>query len=73
MGRKLYGAEQATRTLAESIGLAVMGVGGFVAVAGGVVFLLVVVAAFGHGARARFSSGLSPGPRRWSHGTQRNG
>jgi hypothetical protein len=73
MGRKLYGAEQATRTLAESAGLAVMGVGGFVAVAGGVVFLCVVVAAFGRAARARFSSGVAASPRRWSHGTQRNG
>jgi hypothetical protein len=73
MGRKLYGAEQAARSVAESAGLLVMGVGGFVAVAGGVVFLVVVVAAFGYGARARFSSGLLADPRRWSHGTQRNG
>ncbi|MCL4684436.1 cbb3-type cytochrome c oxidase subunit I [Myxococcota bacterium] len=41
MGRKLYGAEQATRGLAESIGLVVMGAGGFVAVAGGVLFLVI--------------------------------
>lgn len=73
MGRKLYGAEQATRTLAESAGLAVMGVGGLVAVAGGVLFLVAVVAAFGYAARSRLSSGLPAGPRRWIHGTQRNG
>jgi hypothetical protein len=41
MGRKLYGAEQATRGVAESVGLVVMGVGGFVAVAGGVLFLVI--------------------------------
>ena len=35
MGRKMYGAEQACAALGESVGLAVMGVGGFVAVAGG--------------------------------------
>jgi heme/copper-type cytochrome/quinol oxidase subunit 1 len=64
MGRKLYGAEQAARTLAESAGLAVMGVGGFVAVAGGVLFLVVVGAALGRGAHARFSSGLAASPRR---------
>jgi cytochrome c oxidase subunit I len=39
--RKIYGAEQAERTLSESIGLVVMGVGGLIAVAGGVIFLLV--------------------------------
>jgi heme/copper-type cytochrome/quinol oxidase subunit 1 len=42
MSRKAYGAEQATRGLAESIGLGVMGVGGFIAVLGGLLFLVVV-------------------------------
>lgn len=45
MGRKLYGAEQATRSFAESVGLVVMGAGGFVAVAGGVLFLVLGAAA----------------------------
>lgn len=45
MGRKLYGAEQATRSFAESVGLVVMGAGGFVAVAGGVLFLILGAAA----------------------------
>jgi heme/copper-type cytochrome/quinol oxidase subunit 1 len=41
--RKVYGAEQAGRGLAESIGLGVMGLGGLVAAAGGLVFLGLVV------------------------------
>jgi hypothetical protein len=44
--RKVYGSEQAARGLAETIGLTVMGVGGLVAVAGGALFLIVVVAAW---------------------------
>jgi hypothetical protein len=50
MSRKTYGAEQATRGLAESIGLGVMGVGGLVAVAGGLLFLGLVVAVWRRGA-----------------------
>ncbi len=42
MSRKVYGAEQATRGLAESIGLGVMGLGGLIASIGGVLFLVVV-------------------------------
>jgi len=42
MSRKAYGAEQASRGLGESIGLGVMGVGGLIAVAGGLLFLGVV-------------------------------
>jgi hypothetical protein len=41
--RKVYGAEQAGRGLAETIGLGVMGVGGLVAVAGGLLFLGLVL------------------------------
>ena len=41
--RKVYGAEQAARGLMESLGLAVMGVGGLVAVAGGLLFLWSVL------------------------------
>lgn len=59
MGRKVYGAEQAARGVAESIGLTVMGVGGFVAAAGGLLFLGVVAAAWrrsvSRGERARAS------------------
>lgn len=42
MQRKAYGGEQVIRSLPETIGLAVMGVGGLVAVTGGVLFLFVV-------------------------------
>jgi heme/copper-type cytochrome/quinol oxidase subunit 1 len=56
MGRKVFGAEQAARTLAESAGLVVMGVGGFVAAVGGVLFLGVVVVAW----RRSASSGQRP-------------
>jgi hypothetical protein len=49
MGRKAYGAEQAARTFAESVGLTVMGLGGFVAAAGGIVFLCVAVWAWRNG------------------------
>lgn len=44
--RKVYGAEQQVRTLGEQIGLGVMGVGGVVAILGGVFFLYVVVRAW---------------------------
>lgn len=40
--RKVYGAEQA-RGFVETIGLGVMGIGGLVAVAGGLLFLVVVI------------------------------
>lgn len=43
MGRKQYGAEQHVRSLGEYLGLTVMGVGGLVAVIGGVFFLTVMV------------------------------
>jgi len=42
MRRKTYGGEQEIRTLAEWIGLGVMGLGGIVAVMGGVLFLFIV-------------------------------
>jgi heme/copper-type cytochrome/quinol oxidase subunit 1 len=42
MSRKAYGAEQASRSLAESIGLGVMGIGGLIATIGGLLFLVVV-------------------------------
>ena len=46
MGRKIYGAEQAARGVAQTIGLALMGIGGLVAVAGGVLFLVIVLTAW---------------------------
>ena len=41
--RKVYGAEQLARSPLETLGLAVMGLGGIVAVAGGIAFLWIVV------------------------------
>lgn len=55
MGRKQYGAEQHVRTLGEYLGLTVMGVGGIVAVIGGVFFLTVMVRRI-TGWRQRYSS-----------------
>lgn len=49
MGRKVYGAEQSTRGLAETLGLATMGVGGLVAIAGGLLFLWIVGTAWWRG------------------------
>jgi cytochrome c oxidase subunit I len=43
MGRKAYGAEQAARSLPQTVGLAVMGLGGLIAVCGGLIFLWIVV------------------------------
>jgi len=45
LSRKAYGAEQHIRSVGELIGLGVMGVGGLIAVAGGLVFLLLMVRA----------------------------
>ncbi len=53
MSRKAYGAEQAGRGLGESIGLGVMGVGGLIAVAGGLLFLATVAAIWRHGSAQR--------------------
>ncbi|MFN7135394.1 MAG: hypothetical protein ACK4N5_25190, partial [Myxococcales bacterium] len=46
MGRKAYGHEQLARGLPETLGLAVMGLGGLLAVAGGLLFLWIVVASW---------------------------
>lgn len=43
LGRKAYGAEQHVRTLAEHVGLGVMGLGGLLAVAGGLLYLFIVI------------------------------
>jgi len=55
LGRKQYGAEQHVRSLGEYFGLSVMGLGGFVAVAGGIFFLAVMLRRIGAWRR-----GLSP-------------
>jgi hypothetical protein len=45
MGRKLYGAEQNARGLAQTLGLGVMGLGGLLAIVSGLLFLAIVVGA----------------------------
>jgi hypothetical protein len=52
LGRKQYGVEQHVRTLGEYVGLGVMGVGGIFAVAGGLLFLAVMLRAIGSWRRA---------------------
>jgi hypothetical protein len=47
LGRKQYGAEQHVRSLGEYLGLGVMGLGGLVAVAGGLLFLAVMLRCIG--------------------------
>lgn len=46
MGRKLYGHEQQIRTWVETTGLAVMGLGGLVAIAAGLLFIGIVMNAW---------------------------
>lgn len=46
LARKAYGTEQVVRTTSETVGLAVMGLGGLVAVVGGAIFLTIVGAAW---------------------------
>jgi hypothetical protein len=53
MSRKAYGAEQAGRGLGESIGLGVMGVGGLIAVGGGLLFLWVAASIWRQGSEER--------------------
>ena len=47
LGRKQYGAEQHVRSLGEYFGLGIMGLGGLVAVAGGLLFLAVMLRCIG--------------------------
>jgi hypothetical protein len=52
MGRKVYGAEQMSRGFAETVGLGMMGIGGFVSIFGGLLFLFLVSAAWWRGAES---------------------
>lgn len=62
MQRKVYGAEQQIRTLGETVGLGAMGIGGLVAIVGGVMLLSVVVPALVHVDR---SARRAPGRISW--------
>jgi len=56
LSRKAYGAEQHIRSTGELVGLGVMGLGGLIAVAGGLLFLLIMVRV----GQARMSVGHFP-------------
>lgn len=73
MGRKVYGAEQASRGFAETVGLGIMGAGGLVAVVGGVLFLGVIAAAWWHGFVATQPGRPAVGGWRWRHGVRKTG
>ena len=64
LGRKQYGSEQNVRSLGEYLGLSVMGLGGVVAVAGGLFFLAVMLRQAGAWRRAsRPASSISHEPK----------
>jgi hypothetical protein len=73
MGRKIYGAEQAARGAVETFGLSLMGVGGFVSAAGGLLFLAVVLAAWrrrGAELPRQLENELRASSWRWRYGAQ---
>jgi heme/copper-type cytochrome/quinol oxidase subunit 1 len=51
--RKIAGSEQMLRTSGEIAGMGMMGLGGLIAVVGGLLFVVVVIRAMLHGARPR--------------------
>ena len=55
LGRKQYGVEQHVRSLGEYLGLGVMGLGGLVAVVGGIFFLAVMLRRIGAWRRGSIS------------------
>lgn len=64
--RKTYGSEQHARGAIETVGLFVMGAGGIVAIAGGLLFLFLVVHALRRAAAGRHAS-HAPGRERRRH------
>jgi hypothetical protein len=74
MERKVYGAEQAARGVAETIGLGMMGIGGFVSIAGGLLFLGGVGAAWWYSGKTHpHVTELTKPSWRWRYGAQRHG
>jgi hypothetical protein len=55
-GRKVYASDQHVKSLAESIGLVVMGAGGMLAIAGGVLYLTLVAVAWRRNTRSATSA-----------------
>jgi cytochrome c oxidase subunit 1 len=60
LGRKQYGAEQHVRSAGEYLGLGVMGLGGLMAVAGGLLFLSVMLRCIGTWRERASANGLNP-------------
>jgi hypothetical protein len=67
MSRKAYGAEQAGRGLVESIGLGVMGIGGLLAVGGGVLFLVIVAVIWRRGSETRRHTQAGVNHKSWRY------
>ena len=61
MARKVYGQEQAARSALETFGLSVMGIGGFVAIAAGVLFLVIHIRGCAGALAAARSAHVVPG------------
>jgi len=57
----VYGGEQAVRTLSEWVGLSVMGLGGLVAVVGGLLFIVLMIHAVRHRADVANNTPEEPG------------
>jgi len=76
MGRKVYGAEQAARGLAETTGLGLMGLGGLISIVGGVLFLFVIANAWWRGVESDEPMTLQLGTHlrwRWRLGNEEPG
>lgn len=67
--RKVFGREQQVRTALQSFGLGVMGVGGLLAIGGGLLFLAIVVAAWTGRERQALPACASPLPAGQSGGS----
>jgi hypothetical protein len=70
MGRKIYGAEQAARGVAETFGLGLMGFGGFAAIAGGILFIAVVGSAWLSRESVTPAADALAGSRRFDYGAK---
>lgn len=60
--RKTYGSEQRVLDTAERIGLAIVGVGGLLALAGGILFIVIMINAFWHSQRNKTPATTLPRP-----------
>ena len=67
---RAFASEQAARGTAETLGLGMMGVGGFAAIAGGIMFLAVAGAAWIHRVRVGPASEALAASRRLEYGAE---